>query len=413
MARVLPFKAVRPQRNKVNLVTTRSVVTYPRRIINAKLEENPFTFLHIIMPEHFEKKKSKPNSDEKFRKVKQKFQDFLHRQILIQDTSPAYYLYRQTKGNDVFTGIIAAAHVDDYLNNVIKKHEKTLTKRVEIFERYLDICGFNAEPVLLTYEDQPQIENIISQYLSARPEYEFTTADTILHEMWIINLSEHIQQIQAQFEKLSDIYIADGHHRTESSARLALHRRQKKPNYTGAEPFNYFMAFFIPESNLRIYEFHRLVKDLNGLSEQELLTLLAENFQISPSETPVKPSQKHCFGMYINKHWYVLKYKKTVSSKSPAEKLDVKILSDKILAPVFGITDLQTDKRIDFLGGIYGIEKVMETVDSGKAKIGFTLHPISVEEIKAVSDANETMPPKSTWIEPKLRSGLTIYMIDK
>ena len=410
MPTIIPFKAIRPSSDKVHLVASRSYVTYSAKELKAKLNENPYSFIHIINPDYKNKKKVKANSVEKFKLVRKKYEEFLTDKILIQEEKPCYYIYRQLKKEITYCGLICGISIDDYINEKIKIHEQTLTKRQEIFKKYLDICNFNAEPVLLTYPDKKEITAIIEANIEAKPEYDFTTTDGTRHSLWIMQNALDIKNITNHFKNIPSVYIADGHHRSASSALLGIERRKSDKKYTGKEMYNFLLSFLIPESHLHIYEFNRLVRDLNGLTEKTFLKKLEKDFTIKNLGAKVSQPQKlHQFSFYLNKSWYLLKLKKApILYKKPINGLDAQILSDKILSPIFDIVDLKTDPRIDFAGGPNGLQTLIKKVDSGKFAIGFCLYPVSVKQLKSIADAKETMPPKSTWIEPKLRSGLTI-----
>jgi len=412
MAKIVPFKAIRPVRDKAHLVASRPVYTYSPHILKAKLETNPFTFMHIIMPEFGEEKQSPSNSRDRFRKVRTAFNLFRNRGILIEDQVPCLYLYRQFKDGFVYTGIIAGIAIDDYFNGTIKKHEDTLTSREKIFKEYLDVCSFNAEPVLLTYPDVPEVDEMLEHYLSLRPEYDFTNTDSVHHQLWLIDHPTDIAKLQEHFAAQESIYIADGHHRSSSSALLGKDKRNKGKLSEHAMA-NYFMAFFMPESQLNIYDYSRLVKDLNGMTPTAFLEALKESFDISPApEAPFKPKKLHQFGMYLDGKWFVLGIKQSLyDSSDPVQSLDSALLTEHLLQPILGIGDLKNDKRIAFSGGLEDPLKLQTTVDEGKMAVAFTLNPVAMEQLKAIADANRTMPPKSTWIEPKLRSGLTIFKL--
>jgi uncharacterized protein (DUF1015 family) len=411
MAVIKPFKAIRPVRDKVHLVASRAVNTYKKNILQAKLQENPYSFLHIILPEFGKKALTKPNSVERFQLVKKKFDDFVHAGIFQKDKKDCFYLYKQIKNNHPFTGIIAGASVDDYLSGTIKIHEQTLTKRQEIFKKYLEVCGFNAEPVLLTYPENKQVEKLIAKYTQIRPEYEFTTSDTITHLLWIIDDKKDIQKIISEFSKINTLYIADGHHRSASSALLARERRKLHADKNA--PHNFFMSFFINEKQLKIHDFNRVVKDLNGLSTQSFIKKISKHFNIKKTgKTPHIPSQKHEISMYLKDGWYLLTpLKSLTNNQHPVDSLDAKILSDYILSPVLAIHDLKTDTRINFVNGTLGLEELRNIVDSGKAAVAFALYKVTIDDLKRVADTNNIMPPKTTYIEPKLRSGLIIQSI--
>ncbi len=411
MAVIRPFKGIRPRRDKAHLVVSRSVNTYKKNILQAKLEENPFTFLHIILPESGGKSTTKPNSIERFKLVKKKYDEFKKKKYLIKDSKEAVYIYLQIKNGCRYLGIIGAASIEDYNNGVIKIHEQTLTKRVEVFTNYLDVCGFNAEPVLLTYEDDETINAVLKKYTKLRAEYEFTTADEISHYLWPVTDKSDLMKIKNSFAKMTSVYIADGHHRFSSSALLAKKINGKGKIKRGAH--NYCLSFFIAESGLKIYDFNRLVKDLDGLPVEGFLKKISNHFTVSKaSKKIISPRKKHDFAFYTDGNWYLLTLKKGIIKKKAAlSNLDAQILTQLILDPVFGIKDLRTDNRISFLGGHEGMVGLKNRVDEGKAKAAFALFPVTVDELKTIADQKQIMPPKSTYIEPKLRSGLVIQQL--
>ena len=412
MATIRPFKAIRPTRDKVSLVASRSYLSYSEETLIEKLEHNPYTFLHIINPDYSEKQ-AEIKGKEKYPLVKNKFFDFQEEGVFVKDEKPTFYLYQQQKGEIVFTGIICASSVDDYLDGKIKIHEQTIARREEMFKDYLDITGFNAEPVLLTYPDQNGVSEIFDSYLAERPEYEFTTTNRSIHRLWLIQDKSDIQQLQDIFNSVDALYIADGHHRSASSALLCKQRRKENPNYTGTESFNFCMSYLIPESQLRILDFNRIVKDLNGLSAEEFIDAISNTYEITKNEGSFTPTIKDEIGMYLEGSWYSLIAKESSFNRSHSvEKLDPAILSKNILSPILGIHDLRTDKRVSFIDGTLGKEALEKAVDSGEYAVAFLLKPIGVQQLKEVADARESMPPKSTYIEPKLRSGLLIYSIE-
>ena len=412
MTHIVPFRAVRPVRDKVHLVASRSYVSYSRKDLREKLHGNPFTFIHIINPEFDQIKRSRPNSRARFQSVKRAYQKFVDRGILFQDEIPSLYIYRQTNESCSFTGIISGISIDDYLEGRIRKHEHTLTVREKMFADYLDECQFNAEPVLLTYQPQEVIDQKIAELASQRPEYEFTTTDYVKHELWQITNAQDIVTFQKAFEALECVYIADGHHRTASSALLGHKKRLENPNFSGREGFNYLMTLLIPENQLAIAPFHRFVKTLNGHTPEGIIQLLEKSFDIIETDVPVMPVHRHQFGFYCSGKWYRLELARKVNQADPVESLDPWILNEFVLTPIWGITDLKTDRRISFRGGHIDPVKLQRDVDNGKFAALFTLYPVGVEQLKDVADAHEIMPPKSTWIEPKLRSGLTIFNLE-
>lgn len=412
MATIKPFKGIRPGRDKAHLVVSRAVNTYKKNILNAKLEENPYTFLHVILPEFGKKPTTKPNSIDRFKLVRKKYEEFIKKSILKKDQKESIYLYKQIKDGVEYLGLIAGASVDDYDNGKIKIHEQTLTKRVAVFTDYLDVCSFNAEPVLLTYDDDTKVNSILNRYAKLRAEYEFTTADEVSHFLWVIDDKKDLDTIVKSFDKKEAIYIADGHHRSSSSSLLA-HKINKQKRKSGMH--NYFLALFIAKSHLKIYEFNRLVKDLNGLSVKSFLEKVKPTFDITTvTSTQKKVAKKHDFGFYSEGKWYLLRLKKSVlKSKDPLANLDAQILSDLILAPILGIKDLRTDQRISFSGGKTNFTQIEKQVDSGKFKAAFVLFPVKPEELMNIADHHQIMPPKSTYIEPKLRSGLVIQPLSE
>lgn len=413
MADIIPFKAIRPSRDKVHLVASRSYITYSKKALIAKLDENPFTFLHILNPEYNKKNKSKPNSVERFSNIKNKFNDFVDQQNLEQDDEPSYYIYRQIKDGHPYLGIIACASVEDYFNRVIKKHEATISHREEIFKDYLKTVEINAEPVCFTYPNHPEIDRITQACLLATPEYDFTTTNRVRHTFWVVNDKTTVNNIQQAFTEVDSIYIADGHHRSASSALLGKELKEQNKNHTGREKYNYFMGYFIPENDLQIFEFNRLVKDIGNLSIQEFLKAVRQEFElVFVNEELFVPRKVHEIGMYIDKKWYCLIPKEGLfEEKEVVNSLDVSILTNHLLSPILGIKDLRTDQRIYFKGGMEGVSALKKEVDTGKAKVAFAHFPVTMQQLKAIADADQIMPPKSTWIEPKLRSGLTVYSI--
>ena len=411
MTKITPFRALRPVRDKVHLVATRPYYSYKKNVLSAKLEDNPYTFLRIINPEFDISVKTKPNSDERFALVRDKYAEFIQKGILIQDDVPHMYIYRQTKDGHAFTGLVAGASIEEYESDLIKKHEATLTSRESMFTSYLDIVGYNAEPVLLSHPHNDEIESLLERYSTTRAEYEFSTTDKVKHELWI--LSEHDGQVLSNaFEKLDACYIADGHHRSASSAGLKRKRllegRSSFPNE------NHFLAYFIDESKLKILEFNRIVKHLNGLTTTDFLKELNQFFVISPCKERSKPKEEHEFIMCLEGEWYRLNCRQEIIDVShPVNCLDAEILTRFVLSPILGIKDLKTDENVEFLSGAEPIEVFEEKILKGKFSVGFILFPATMEQVKRVADHKMIMPPKSTWVEPKLRSGLTIYHINE
>tara|TARA_B100000161_G_scaffold255819_1_gene218323 strand:+ start:604 stop:1839 length:1236 start_codon:yes stop_codon:yes gene_type:complete len=411
VAIIRSFKAIRPTRDKVNLVASRSYLSYSDETLKEKLDNNPYTFLHIINPNN--KKSEKNSGTEKYKLIKKKFKEFVDDGVLLEENEECLYIYQQTKEKNIYTGIIAAASIDDYINGNIKIHEQTLTKREELFKDYLKNTGFNSEPVLLTYQDNFRINSIVQKKIKERSEYEFTTTNKVLHKFWILNNKDKINTIVEEFKKIQDIYIADGHHRSASSHLLCKNIRERNPNYNAQDNFNFFMSYLIPESELNILNFNRLIKHTNSYSNEELINKIKENYILyKKGEKLYSPVSENEISMYLSGEWYSLVAKKR-KYQSISESLDPSILSKYILSPILGIKDEKTDKNVSFFDGTIDLSVIKDKVDSGEFSIAFILKPIDIESLKKVSDNNETMPPKSTYIEPKLRSGLTIYNLEK
>ena len=413
MATIIPFKGIRPAADKAHMVITRSADNYPKEVLKHKLETNPYSFLQIINPDFEDGKRTKPGSVERLKKIKARFIDFLKEETFIQDHKPCYYLYQQFKAGNIYTGIIGCSSVDDYEKGIIKKHEQTLKDREEKLKEYLEVCDFNAEPVLFFYPENVTIEDIINHYLVKHPAYDFTTTDRVRHKIWIIGDKKNVDTIRKAFEKMDAIYIADGHHRSASSANLANELKAKNKNHTGKENYNYYMGIFFSENQLKIFDFNRVVTDLNNYSTHNLLEKIKEKFRLlAHNENVYRPEHKHKFSMYVDGKWYELIAKPEICDGDDAvKKLDASILSDHILTPILGIDDLRTNKRIAFVPGVKGMEVLKAQVDGGKYKIAFGLYPVSMTELKHIADTNGIMPPKTTWVEPKIRSGLVVYSL--
>lgn len=413
MANILPFKGIRPVKDKVHLVASRSVDGYDATELHSKLASNPYSFLHVISPDFSEGKKTKPGSPERLKKVKAKYQKYIDEQILVADEAPSYYVYQQCKDEFVYTGIIACTSIDDYINGKIKIHEQTITDREEKLMYYLEVCDFNAEPVLFSYENDSKIDEITANTVKTNPEFDFTTTDRVRHKLWMINDPIVVSELRERFSTIPHVYIADGHHRSASSALLGKLRRSEKGNYSGKEAFNYYLGIFFPETQLKIFDFNRVVKDLNGLNTQSFIEKLQTNFTVTFKGPEIyKPVQKHNFSMYIEGNWYSLDPKSDiVHNEDPVGSLDASILSEHILSPILNIHDLKTDKRIGFVSGIKGMKELKNQVDHWDFKVAFGLYPVEMEQLKHIADTNNIMPPKTTWVEPKMRSGLVIYSL--
>jgi uncharacterized protein (DUF1015 family) len=403
MSKIIPFKAVRPAPDKVGLVSCRNYDDYSAAELAASLNFNPYSFLHVINPAYVNAQKI--TLDKRFKGVALKYQDFKNEKIFIQEESPVFYVYEIKTKYDRFTGIVAGTSVEDYQNDVIKKHEDTLQYRVEMFKDYLHQTGFNTEPVLITYPDSVELNTWILLKKQNEPLYQFTTTNKEKHSLWKIETEHDINWLQEHFETIPNLYIADGHHRSASAKLL-----YEEDKHSGNKNLSYFMSFLIPESNVKIYEYNRIVRDLNGYSKEEFLRKLEENFIIKIKKQELwKPQDKFEFGMYLEGNFYALFYKKSNNETSILENLDAQILYNKVLNPILGIEDLRNDERIDYISGKQSITAIKLVVDEGEFEVGFMLYPSNINEIKGFADNNLIMPPKSTYIEPKFRSGMMVY----
>ena len=404
MAKIFPFKAVRPAKDKVSLVTSRSYDDYSPAELASQLDYNAFSFLHVLNPLYVNVQKSA--LEKRFRLVEAKYMEFRDEEILKKEAQPVFYLYEiQSKGY-TFTGLIAATSIEDYRNNVIKKHEDTLEYRVDLFKDYLHQTGFNTEPVLITYPENTDMAKWKADRKKRRPLYHFSSLNRDKHTLWRVKEAAEISWLQKQFELMGSLYIADGHHRVASANML-----YEQDKASGNENLNYFMSFLISENDLKIYEYNRIIHDLNGLTKEQFLAALEKDFTVENKAQELwKPEEKLRYGMYLDGEFYAL-YLNDTQCCSVLETLDAQILYTKVLHPLLGIGDLRTDERIEYIPGSKPVTAVKEAVDSGEFEVGFMLFPASIKEIKELADNNLIMPPKSTYIEPKFRSGLVVYEI--
>ena len=410
MTKIIPFKAVRPTRDKVSLVASRSYQSYTQAEREARLDYNPFSFLHIVNPGY--KYAKEISGEARYKLVKNRYSEFKEDGVFIQDEKPCYYIYKIIDRDlQVFNGIVAAASVEDYENDVIKKHEDTIRSREITFKDYLKTVGFNAEPVLITYPENKTIENILIETQKKRAEFEFTTTYRDTHYLWQIEKEEDIKAITKAFNAMKTLYIADGHHRSASSQLLCQDLKANNPKHTGSETYNFFMSYLISESELKIHEFNRVVRDLNGLTKEEFLIQLDTVYRIeNRGIMPYKPSKQHHFSMYLDGEFYSLYLRKSnYEFNTSLDELDAQLLYNTILNPILGISDLRNDNRIDYLSGKKDIINLKSKVDSDEFTVGFGMVPATIEQLKHIADDGLKMPPKSTYIEPKLRSGVTIY----
>ncbi len=413
MAIVRPFRAVRPAKDYAD-----KVISLPYDVMNreeaAKMAEgNPCSFLHICRSEIDLPQVENPYSEQVYTKARKNIDDFLANEILIRDEKPLLYIYKQIMDGRSQVGIVGCVSIDEYLNNTIKKHEFTRVEKELDRINHFDRCNTNTEPVFLTYRDDKRLRTLIEGWMNGHgPEYDFTTKDGIGHTLWAIDDQSVIRSLITLFSEIENLYIADGHHRSASAVKVGQKRREEHPDYTGDEEFNFFMAVIFPDVDLKIFDYNRVVKDLNGLSGEAFLGKVSEKFTVEPAASqngPYRPEAKHTFGMYLKDQWYKLTAKAEIICDEDVIKcLDVSILQENLLQPILGIEDPRTDKRIDFVGGIRGLEELERRV-AKDMEVAFALYPVSISDLLAVSDKGMVMPPKSTWFEPKLGSGLFMH----
>ncbi len=414
MAKIKPFRGVRPPRQLVTEVASRPYDVLNSEEARAEAQGNPKSLYHIIKPEiDFE-----PGTDEHDPKVYDKavenFNNFQKQGWLVQDETDRYYIYAQTMDGRTQYGFVIAANVDDYMTGKIKKHELTRRDKEEDRMKHVRINNANIEPVFFAFPDNDVLQDIITKVTAGEPEYDFVAPDGFGHHFWVISDNDIIQTITAEFEKMPSLYIADGHHRTAAAALVGNEKAQNNPGHRGDEEYNYFLAVAFPASHLKIIDYNRVVKDLNGLSDQEFIARLEENFDVVDMGTEIyRPARLHNFSLYLGGHWYSLTpHEGTYDDNDPIGCLDVTVSSDLILRDILGITDLRSDKRIDFVGGIRGLGELKQRVDSGEMKVALALYPVSMKQLIDIADTGNIMPPKTTWFEPKLRSGLVIHKLE-
>lgn len=411
MAIVRPFAAVRSTAEYA-----KSVAALPYDVMNrdeaAKMaHNNPLSFLHISRAEIDLPEAEDPHGKAVYLKAGENFRSFLDKGVLIREEKACYYIYRQKFQGRTQTGLVATFSIDDYENNIIKKHELTLHEKEKDRTDHFDACSAHTEPVFLAYQREDRIQTILQHWtLEHEVLFDFTTGDQVSHELWIIDDENEIKALEDLFAKVADLYIADGHHRSASAVRVGLNRRKEAGNYTGKEEFNFFPGVIFPHDELKIYDYNRLVRDLNGLKKDEFFQGLAKHFSvIEIGNTMVAPVGPRYFSMYMDSSWYSLKLQKEdFSPENPVDDLDVSILQNLVLGPILGISDPRTDKRIEFSGGIRGLAELKKRVDEGMA-LAFALYPPSMEDLLKISQMGLIMPPKSTWFEPKLASGLFVH----
>lgn len=411
MAKVRPFRGIHPRPNIAAKAVSKPYDSYSKKEIEQILHSNQDSFLNVIRPEVISGKKFPANSPELYAQSRVVYEHLYNKGVFQQDNEPGFYVYTQHIGKASFTGIMGCASVEDYDNGVIRIHEQTIASREETLKEYLSVVNINAEPVCFTYPRNGSLELLTEIVRQTPPLIEFEEEDGKRHQLWRVHQPEWIAKFSEKMEQLDHIYIADGHHRSASSVLLAHEKSVEAGAVTGDEPWNQFLGIFFSEDQLKIYEFNRVVKNLGDKGVSEFLEELSEDFEVYFKEQiPIKPEQQGHFGMCLGGFWYKLVYKHTRSSEVVAA-LDVSILSDRILGPLLGIRDLRNDNRIHFVPGTKGPQELERLVDTGKYSVAFSLFPVTGQEFYAISDQGKTMPPKSTYVVPKLLSGLLIYSL--
>ena len=414
MATIRPFRGIRPPKELVEQVVSRPYDVLNSEEARAEAGDNEKSLYHIIKPEIDFPVGTDEHDERVYAKAAENFKKFQDKGWLVQDEKPSYYIYAQTMNGKTQYGLVVGAYVPDYMNGVIKKHELTRRDKEEDRMKHVRVNNANIEPVFFAYPDNAEIDAIVRKYTAKAPVYDFTAKDDGFgHHFWIIDDDTDIKRITEIFATFPAMYIADGHHRSAAAALVGAEKAKNNPNHRGDEEYNYFMAVCFPANQLTVIDYNRVVKDLNGLSEEQFLERLKEHFDVEKKDGMYRPERLHTFSLYLGGCWYKLTAKAgTYDDSDPIGVLDVTISSKYILDEILGIKDLRSDKRIDFVGGIRGLEELKRRVDSGEMKVALALYPVTMKQIMDIADTGNIMPPKTTWFEPKLRSGLVIHKLD-
>lgn len=414
MAVLKPFRGIRPKKEFVKTIACRPYDVLNEREARIETKGDKNSFYHVIKPEIDFPDDFDHYAPEIYKKGKENFERMFREGIFFQDEKEYYYIYAQTMNGRKQYGIVGCAAVDDYVNDVIKKHELTRPDKEEDRKNHVRVSNLNYEPVFFAYPQVKALDEVVNRIIKNSPEYDFVSDDGIGHTFWIVKDDDAINNITSEFAKLKNTYVADGHHRTAAAALVGKERREKNPAHTGKEEYNYFLAVHFPDNQLQIMDYNRVIKDLNGLTAEQFIEKLKENFIVQErGDAEYRPSELHEMSMYLEGKWYKLNAKPgTYNDNDPIGVLDVTILSEKVLAPVLNIIDLRKDKRIDFVGGLRGLGELKKRVDSGEMKVAFALYPVTMKQLIDIADNNLIMPPKVTWFEPKLRSGLVLHSLD-
>ena len=412
MALIKPFRALRPVKQHVGKVAAPPYDVMSVEEARRMSEGNPFSFLHISRPEIDLPPDLDPHDRQVYMKGRENLERFIREKTLVSDTEESYYIYRQRMGAIIQTGLVACASVDDYQHGVIRKHELTRADKEEDRVRHIDFLDANDEPVFYVYRNRASINDLVARLTAGEPIYDFTTDESITHTVWAVTDHDVVRRLTDEFAGIGTLYVADGHHRSAAASRVRELRRNSNPHHTGQEEYNFFLTVIFPDHEMNVMAYNRAVRDLHGHSLAEFINLVSRRFDVTPMANPVTPTRRHDFGMYVKGKWYRLAPRpSTVDESDAVGRLDVSILQERILSPILGVRNPRTDQRIHFIGGSRGTEELVRLVDSGEFQVAFSLFPTSIEEMMSLADAGKIMPPKSTWFEPKLRSGLFIHLL--
>ncbi len=413
MAILKAFKGIRPVSDKVEQVASKPYDVLNEKEARVECAGNPLSFYHVIKPEIDFADEFDHYAPEIYKKGKENFDKLMHDGVFFQDEKDCLYIYQQTMNGRKQNGIVGAAAIEDYFNDVIKKHELTRPDKEEDRKNHVRVSDLNYEPVFFAYPKVKALDEIVNEVIKGKPEYSFTADDGIGHAFWVIKDDNIIQQVISEFSKIKYTYVADGHHRTAAAALVGKERKEANPHHTGNEEYNFFLAVHFPDDQLAIMDYNRVVKDLNGKTSAEFIAALEESFFVEEKGAAIyKPAELHNFSMFLDGKWYSLTAKEgTYDDTDPIAVLDVTILSERILAPLLNIKDLRTDKRIEFVGGLRGLGELEKRVNSGEMKAAFALYPVTMKQLIDIADTGNIMPPKTTWFEPKLRSGLVLHSL--
>lgn len=412
MALIKPFRALRPMQEIVKQVAAPPYDVMSVAEARSMVEGNPLSFLHVSRPEIDLPVDTDPHEETVYRKGQDNLEGFVARKTLVQDQEERYYIYRQKMGSVIQTGLVACASVDDYQSGLIKKHELTRADKEEDRVRHIDYLDANDEPVFYVYRNSPVINDLIARQTGSTPLYDFTTEDAVDHTVWAVTDAAVIRLIGEEFARIETLYVADGHHRSAAASRVRDLRKAANPNHSGSEEYNFFLTVIFPDNEMNVMAYNRAVKDLNGYTIAEFMARVGKKFDITPVSESVTPAQRHDFGMYLLGKWYSLTPKQALVDEDDAVgRLDVSILQDHLLSPILGVRNPRTDQRIHFVGGSRGTEELVRLVDNGEFQVSFSLYPTSIDELMSLADAGKIMPPKSTWFEPKLLSGLFLHRL--